>query len=273
MKLFITLCLSFIAQMMLITSINAASLPAKTETIIVTLPPLSGLTTMLLPEVKNQCLLSAGADPHHFQPSPKQVDLINQGQLLIRASRDDQGWPIQTQAEHTLDLSPTQKHAWLQFSQVRHMLPILAQTLVKNFPQYQQRIQTRLKQKLQDMKQLEATWDKQLQGLKTQGVFMQHPAWQGLFNNKNVPVWAVLESEQHGHEQGPRHLEEALYTLKKHPSAILVGSTRHSNRSLEWLSRHHTPPKKIILLDELGTCNQAWDVLMQHNLDILAGKL
>ncbi|MDQ6980838.1 MAG: zinc ABC transporter substrate-binding protein [Ghiorsea sp.] len=273
MKLFIMLSLSFIAQMMLITSTNAASLPDKAETIVVTLPPLSGLSTMLLPEVKNQCLLSAGADPHHFQPSPKQVDLINQGQLLIRASRDDQGWPIQTQAEHTLDLSPTEKHAWLQFSQVRHMLPILAQTLVKNFPQYQQRIQTRLKHKLQTINQLESAWDKQLQVLNTHGVFMQHPAWQGLFDHKKVPIWAVLESEQHGHEQGPRHLEKALYTLKEHPSAVLIGSTRHSNRSLEWLSRHHSPPTHIILLDELGRCNQAWDELMQHNLDILAGQL
>ncbi|MCF6208395.1 MAG: zinc ABC transporter substrate-binding protein [Ghiorsea sp.] len=259
--------------MMLITSTNAASLSAKTEAIIVTLPPLSGLTTMLLPEVRNQCLLSAGADPHHFQPSPKQVDLINQGHILIRASRDDQGWPIQTQPEHTLDISPTQNHAWLQFSQVKHMLPILAQALTNNFPQYQQRIQTRLQQKLQDITQLETAWDKQLQILQKHGVFMQHPAWQGLFKHKNIPIWAVLESEQHGHEQGPRHLEEALYTLKEHPSAVLIGSTRHSNRSLEWLSRHHTPPKNIILLDELGTCNQAWDILMQQNLDILAGKL
>lgn len=273
MKLFITLSLSFIVQMLLITSTSAANLPAKAESIIVTLPPLSGLTAMLLPEVKNQCLLATGADPHHFQPSPKQVDLINQGHILIRASRDDQGWPIQAQAEHTLDLSPTQNHAWLQFSEVRRMLPILAKTLISNFPQYQQRIQTRLTQKLQAIDKLEAAWNKQLQPLKTSGVFMQHPAWQGLFEHKNIPIWAVLESEQHGHEQGPKHLEEALNTLEKHPDAILIGSMRHSNRSLEWLNRHHHPAKTIIQLDELGRCNQAWDTLMQHNLDILAGQL
>ena len=268
MKLFVTLCLLFIAQFSLISSTSAANSTA----IIVTLPPLSGLTQMLLPEIPAQCLLSASADPHHFQPSPKQVDMLSQGNLLIRASADDQGWPIQTQQAHTLDLWLTQNHGWLMFSEVQQALPTLASALASKFPQYAARIQSRLVQKLQDINVLEKSWENLLQHIKNKGVFMQHPAWLGLFNQYQVPVWAVLESAKHGHEHGPRHLEEALQNLDTHPDALLIGSTRHSNRSLEWLNRHHKPTAPIIHLDELGTCNQPWDVLMADNLKLLSQR-
>ncbi|MDX8383811.1 MAG: hypothetical protein R8M45_07005, partial [Ghiorsea sp.] len=78
MKPLIILCLS----LLLSPTLSVASQHASPAKIIVTLPPLSGLVAMLMPNSTSQCLLSAGADPHHFQPSPRQVDMLNQGHLL-----------------------------------------------------------------------------------------------------------------------------------------------------------------------------------------------
>jgi len=269
MKLIIFFCLSLVIAPVFSNASNQQIHPE----IIVTLPALSGLVTMLLPETQSTCLLSAGADPHHFQPSPKQIRLLNQGSLLVRASRDDQGWPIQVRQNQVLDLWTSENHAWLQFEQVRLILPRLALALTKQFPQHQQRIQARLPLALQTVRQLEHDWDKVFAAIKQNGVFMQHPAWHDLFENKNIPIWAVLESHQHGHEHGPRHLEKALKTLKKHPNALLLGSKHHSNRSLEWLSNHQNNPHSLMQLDALGSCNQPWDELMKYNLNILKGSL
>jgi len=236
------------------------------DKIVVTLPPLSGLVVMLLPEVQSHCLLSANADPHHFQPSPRQVDMLQQSPLFIRASRDDQGWPIKAQRSQTLDLWPIQNHGWLQFEQVRIVLPKLAKTLSQHFPLYQDKIATRLNLALQAVNDLDNEWRKTLQTIQKKGVFVQHPAWLGLLKAKHIPVWSVLESEQHGHEHGPKHLEQALVTLKQHSNALLLGSKRHSNRSLEWLNNHQKDPSSIIKLDALGKCNQPWNKLMQDNL-------
>jgi len=265
--------ITFYIIILMIPSLSLASTTQTTDKIITTLPPLSGLIIMLLPEVQTQCLLSAGADPHHFQPSPKQVDLLNQHHILARASRDDQGWPIHVENSQVIDIWPTENHAWLRFEQVRLALPTLAEILSKKFPQYRKDIQARLIQALQTTKALEQAWGKQLQKLQNKGVFMQHPAWQGLLESKQVPIWAVLESHQHGHEHGPRHLEKALSTLKQHPDAVLLGSKRHSNRSLEWLNKHQGNIKSIITLDALGHCNQPWDKLMRNNLEVLDKNL
>ena len=198
MKFIITICIS----LLMIPSLGLAEAKHSAKAVIATLPPLSGLVTMLLPEVKAQCLLSAGADPHHFQPSPKQVDLLSQGHLLIRASRDDQGWPIEVSRSQVVDLWTTQNHGWLQFNQIRLVLPKLAEALSQAFPESRESIQSRLKQSLKTTDQLEQDWDNQLQNLKSKGVFMQHPAWHDLLESKQVPIWAVLESHQHGHEHG-----------------------------------------------------------------------
>jgi len=269
MKFIITFCLSIL----MIPSLSIANATQTSDKIIVTLPPLSGIIMMLLPEVQTQCLLSAGADPHHFQPSPKQVDLLNQHHLLIRASYDDQGWPIHVQNSQVIDVWPNKNHAWLQFEQVRSVLPVLAKALSSKFPQYRKDIEVRLIHAIETTHVLEKEWDMQLEQLKSKGVFVQHPAWHDLLESKQVPIWAVLESHQHGHEHGPRHLEKALSTLKQHPDAALLGSKRHSNRSLEWLNNHQGNSKHIITLDALGNCNQPWDKLMRHNLEVLSKNL
>jgi len=238
--------------------------------IISTLTPLSGLVAMLLPEIKSQCLLPANADPHHFQPSPKQVNLLQSGQLILRASSDDKGWPIHFDHNHVLDLSKQQNHAWLQFKDVKTMLPTLAKALTDSFPSYKTQIKSRLSKSLQRIDKIEQKWNDIMPTLQKRGVVMQHPAWLGLFESANIPVWSVLESHQHGHEQGPRHLEHAFESLQSHPDAILLGSRHHSNRSLTWLNSRAESKHQMIALDAIGICNQPWDELMMHNLELLA---
>lgn len=266
MKFLLILCLTFLIT----PSLSIANAKEATKEIIVTLPPLSGLVVMLMPEVQSRCLLSAGADPHHFQPTPRQVDLLGQGHLLIRASRDDQGWPIRTQNSQVIDLWESKNHGWLQFEQVRLVLPQLAKALTNQYPHAQKSIQEHLITALQHVDNLEASWDKALANIKSRGVFMQHPSWHDLLESKGVPIWAVLESHQHGYEYGPRHLETALNTLNQHPDALFLGSKRNSNQSLEWLKEHQSNNHSILKLDALGSCNQPWNLLMQSNLQLLS---
>jgi len=99
-------------------------------------------------------------------------------------------------------------------------------------------------------------------------VMMQHPAWQALFKALQIPVLAVLESQQHGQEHGPHKLENALLELQAHPHALLIADVSHSNRTLNWLQRHHST-SVILSLDALGTSDETWPMLMQRNLHSL----
>jgi len=234
--------------------------------IAVTLPPLAGLVAMLDQKVDVLCLLSNGSDPHHFQLSPRKIEALRQTRLLIRASRDDGGWPLPPHHAHSLDVWPALDHGWLNPATVREVLPRIATALIALHPERQQHIEAALSKALAATHQLEDEWRQSLQAAQQDGVLMQHPAWRRLMLAMHVPVLDVLESGQHGHEFGPHKLEHALVALHAHQGAWLIAGQGHSNRALDWLDEHAKISAKRVTLDALGTCTQTWPQLMQENL-------
>ncbi|MDX8398321.1 MAG: metal ABC transporter substrate-binding protein [Mariprofundaceae bacterium] len=262
----------------------------RAATVITTLPPLASLVTWLDPKLDVNCLLPRNADPHHFQLTPRQVESLQQGQLLIRSSVDDGHWPSLHSSIPTLDLWPIKQalthqhehehkhenqipiinHNWLNPQAVSLILPKLAKQLIQHFPEHQSMIETQLKVALAQSQALWLQWQStaQSQGWQHKGVIMQHPSWRTLFKALDIPIRAILESEQHGHEYGPKKLEKALQILQQHPQTLLIADKNHSNRTLLWLQSHHTS-SPIISLDALGSCKQTWPALMVQNLNLL----
>jgi len=266
-KIFSTSLQSLIAMLLLIP------LPASAADITVTLPPLAGLVIMLDKQADVACLLPAGADPHHFQLTPRKIEALRKSRLLIRASFDDGGWPLPASHANTLSLWPGIAHGWLNPVSVRAALPLIAAELIRLHPEHADAIATSLKHAVAQTAEIEQAWHVALDGLKKSGVLMQHPAWQGVMQSMDVPVLAVLESAQHGHEYGPHKLEHALATLNQHPDAWLLAASGHSNRALDWLEQHADHPLQRVTLNALGTCGMPWPALMQQNIKRIAGQL
>lgn len=239
--------------------------------IIATTPPLAGIVKLLIKGSEPACLLPPGSDPHHFQLSPRQVEKLNRGRLLVRSSRDDHGWITFSPQVPVVDLWPEQDHAWLNPETVESTLPRLAENLIALFPEKSAEIKTNLHRSQAEVVAIRKILEITLKQMNTDGVIMQHPSWRGLFKAFDIPILLTLESQLHGHEHGPHHLEEALEILKQHPDALLVGDVRHSNRSLEWLAGH-IGNKKILYLDALGACGDSWPTLMQNNIDRIINR-
>lgn len=250
---------------------------AKASDIITTLPPIAGLVHWLKPDVDVVCLLPANADPHHFQLSPRQIESLQNNKLLVRSSQDDGHWTSLKKQPNTFDLWPRAEHnelisnhAWLNPRAVQAVLPKLAQQLERIYPKDKLAIQNNLKLALTKSEEIWQAWKhaSQSTALNAHGVIMQHPSWRNLFQALNIPIFSTLESEQHGHEHGPRKLESALQKLQQHPNIRLIADSNHSNRALQWLQNHHQT-SIITTLDALGSCDETWLHLMQRNLDVL----
>jgi len=240
---------------------------ATAAEISVTLPPLAGLIHMLDNKAEVLCLLANGSDPHHFQLTPRKIEATQKTALLIRASRDDAGWPLPPHHMQTLDIWPDIDHGWLNPTAVRLALPRIAKVLSELNPARSATIKAALSDALKKTSDIEAAWRAALEPVQKSGVLMQHPAWQRLMRAMDVPVLKVLESGHHGHEHGPRQLEHALATLNAHPDAWIIANHAHSNRALDWLQSHAEHQPTRITLNALGTCAQSWPALMQQNID------
>jgi len=225
---------------------------------------------MLDKQADVMCLLPAGADPHHFQLTPRKIELLGKSHLLIRAAFDDAGWPLPASHASTLKLWPKRDHGWLDPALVREALPLIAAAMIRLHPERRDTISAALPRALQQTHTMEQAWRKALAGITATpnhyGVVMQHPSWQHLMQRLGVPVLAVLEAAQHGHEHGPHKLEHALAALHQHPDAWLLGEHAHSNQSLDWLAQHADRPVHRITLDALGQCGLSWPELMRKNI-------
>lgn len=232
----------------------------------VTLPPLAGIVKMLMPEQNVQCLLAAGKDPHHAQLTPKQVEALKDARILIRSSADDANWNLRSEPQQAVfDMWPHQQHGWLTPAILEQRLPALANILAQTFPSQAEALEQQLRLALQDIHAEDQRWQQALAPIREHGAMMQHNAWKSLLDAYNVPVHAILETEGHHHEQGPHALEHALETFEQHPHSWLIGTMRHSNRSLEWLKQKASSQSHLIYLDALGSCQQSWLELSQAN--------
>ena len=239
---------------------------AATARIAVTLPPLAGLVSMLDQQAEVICLLPAGADPHHFQLTPRKIEALARTDLLIRTSFDDGGWPLPPQHRHSLNLWSDIDHGWLSPQAVRGVLPKIADALIKLQPVQSKQIAASLQAALQQTDDIAQAWRTAIAKAGLSGVLMQHPSWRRLMQEMDVPVLAVLESVHHGHEHGPHKLEHALKTLKQHPDAWLLADAAHSSRALDWLAAHSQTKTQRITLDALGACGESWPALMRRNI-------
>lgn len=247
----------------------AGSVQAMAAQIMVTLPPLAGIVRMLDPQTDTQCLLPSGADPHHFQLTPKKIEALQNATMLIRTSFDDGGWPLPPTHANSVDLWPTQDHGWLSPQQVRAILPQLAQRLTALNPTHAEAISAALPLAIAETQRIESAWQQAIQQHAIDGVIMQHPSWRRLMRALHVPVLAVLESGHHGDEFGPRQLEQALQQLNGGSRIWLLADSGHSNNGLQWLQQHATTTPTMITLNPLGSCGESWPALMQANIDQL----
>jgi len=226
---------------------------------------------MLDDQADLQCLLPAGADPHHFQMQPRTIERLQQSRLLIRASRDDGGWPLPAVHANTLDLWSNIDHGWVSPQAVGAVLPKIAAALIALKPESEKLIQSRLEEALKRVDAIDTAWRAALEPASA-GVMMQHPAWRRLMKEADVPVLDVLESGHHGHEFGPHKLEHALVTLNQHAGAWLVADSGHHASALEWLESHSAVPLRSVTLNAMGRCGQSWDSLMQGNISQITGR-
>ncbi|MDX8411421.1 MAG: zinc ABC transporter substrate-binding protein [Mariprofundaceae bacterium] len=221
---------------------------------------------LLLPESDVSCLLPANADPHHFSLTPRRIERLRQSKLLVRATADDGAWRGLRGAIKTVDLWPDKGHAWLLPAEVEKTLPRLAEALSRAYPAQAQAIAAALEKALAKTASMERELQSALAPLRRRGIIMQHPSWQEFCRHFGMEVLGVLDSHSHGHESGPRRLQDALEQLQARPEAMLWGDQRDNVQPLYWLA-DHVKDVPIRLLDPLGACGMPWDKLMRQNIE------
>jgi len=245
--------------------------PVARAEVVVTLPPLAGIVHLLEPRTDLFCLLPANADPHRFAITPKLIERLHRSELLIRASRDDSGWPGLGFHPVSIDLWPDRDHAWLQPEWLLARLPGLAEKLRTLNPERAAEITAALPGAINKIKALDKEIFRLLEPLRQAGVILQHASWRHFCAHYGIPVLAIANPRHMEGSLRPRQLEKLLVTLRRHPDARLWGDHGKTNSALQWLATK-LKHKQVILLDPLGSCGESWSRFMQRNVARMAGS-
>lgn len=201
-------------------------------------------------------MVPSGADPHTYEPLPRQMQELSQAQLYLMV-----GSPLEfelTWMDKIRAMNPQMKvvntsqgvvflpsqgegsgdpHVWVSPRNAKIMVENTYQALVEVDPANQRYYQENRDQYLEKLDQLDQNLTQSLQQVKSSKILVYHPAWAYLCRDYGLEQIAIQE-------EGKEPTSQDL--------ALLVDLARQENISLVFVSPQHNQRNAQVIADEIG---------------------
>ncbi len=172
-------------------------------------------------------IIPAEANPHTFEPTPKQAKMIADADVFIGVSKQFDGWVekfLKKDAKKIYILNkPVNPHIWLSFTKSQLIVSSIRNFLVeidyknRNFYRKQSR------EYAAEIAKLYQKYLKKFSALKNKSVIQYHPAWDYLAADLKLEIAGTIYTGK-GKKATIKHLTEILEIAKKRKTkAILCG--------------------------------------------------
>lgn len=231
--------------------------PAK-NTVLVTVPPYAYFVERVAGDaVHVAVLVPPGANPHVYEPSPKQIRQILSAKVWFRI-----GEPTEARILHLLkerggfvdvDLSKNlplisnstcgddhvhedaiDRHMWLSPRLVQEQVKMVAESLCQIFPENAPLFRERSENLIQELKALDAETTQELKSVHGDAILVSHPAF-GYYCRDYDLIQISVECE--GKDPKPQDIKRLLADARKyHVTSILV-QKQYNNRGAEAIAK------------------------------------
>ena len=267
--------------------------PAPAYTIVVTIPPLAGLTRALMPETTIQTLIKPGQSPHTFEISPHDRALLTHADLVVAVGmgieaglpdslldapnvlRMDQALAIAAKPDDPAHPhSHHNPHLWLDLQNVKTFIPMLANRIIK-LPTHNtgltidpDQLRANEQQLLDKLDRLDQQYAQQLAPYAGAALIAHHNAWSPLLARYQLTVVGTIETAEDT-EPSPAHIAHLLDSAREQHVRAIIIEPQLSGAIAQRLARQLDIP--IITLDPLG--HGDWLAMMHSNLDAMVTGL
>lgn len=252
------------------------------------------------------CLLQAGSSPHDFQPSPSQVEIIAQADLVILIGEGIDLWALpqggDVPARHTLlklaaSLNPHEEaeehdeheeedadhhghhhgegdpHLWLDPVLMQQFTQVIADTLSEIDPSNRDAYQQRAQAYIAQLKQLDEQYRQTLERIPNKNFVTFHPAFTYIAERYGLNQRSLLTADAEGF--GPERLESLAKFIRDNRIKAIFAEPQFPADRLEALARE--TGASVGRLDPLGSPHvegyNSYLDMMRSNLDALAKGL
>ncbi|WP_286474832.1 metal ABC transporter solute-binding protein, Zn/Mn family [Methanobacterium sp. CWC-01] len=225
-------------------------------------------------KVQVTVMVPSGADPHTYEPLPKQMQELSQAQLYLMVGSPlefELTWMDKMRAMNPqmkvvntsqgITLLPSQgesssdPHVWVSPRNARVMVENTYQALVEVDPDNQKYYQENRDQYLERLDQADQNLTHSLQKVNSKKILVYHPAWAYLCRDYGLEQISI---EKEGKEPTSQDLTR------------LVDQARQENITLVFVSPQHNQENAQVIADELGGELVVVDPLASNYLENMA---
>jgi len=258
--------------------------------------PLAALARELAPEAKVVSLLTPGANPHSFEPTPSQVRAAVGADVLVRIGLGFDDWalpvfegtknpPRTVLASEGIDLLPLTEHGahhdeewdphfWIEPLAAAAVVPRLAEALAAADPARAPLYRERAGRLTARLAALDAEVRRRLEPLRGTAFIGTHAAWAYFARRYGLRQLAVLERAP-GRPAGPRYLLAVAEQARREKARAVFAEVQLSRGEADIIAEEAGIP--VILLDPIGGDGLAgrdgYEALVRWNVERIVAAL
>lgn len=264
-----------------------ATEPAK---VVVTIYPLADWAREVGGEhVDVATLLRPGANPHTYEPSPRDSLLIAQSRLLFSIGLGLEDWiddlalaagPKGPRVVKLGETLPQEKllagdpHVWLDPDLAAAMVEKMAVAMGEADPAHAAEYADRAKRYGARLRALAEKCAQRLAGLPVRKAVVHHPAFGYLFRRCGIELAGAVE-ESPGKEPSSVHLAALVETMRREGLRVIFVEPRASGKPAEVVARE--VGARLVMLDDLGDPGDpkraTYISLIEYNVERIAAAL
>lgn len=279
------------------TAFGGPTAAAEADVVVVTsIFPLAALVRELAPGAKTVALLTPGANPHTFEPTPSQVRAANGADVLVRIGLGFDDWalsvfegarnaPRVVLASDGLDLLPLTDHEahhdeawdphfWIDPIAASVIVGRLADTLASVDPPGAQQYRQRASKFAGRLRALDAELRRRLEPLRGAAFVGTHAAWAYFARRYELRQLAVLERSP-GRPAGPRYLIAVAEKARREDARAVFAEVQLSRGEADIIAEAAGIP--VLLLDPLGgeglEGRDGYETLLRWNVERIVAAL
>ncbi len=233
---------------------------SKNPEVLVSIPPyLYFVETLTEGQLKATSLTPIGANPHLYEPTPKQVQEARKAHLWIRLNESfekkvEKSFAEQNQKIFIVNLANLDQipyiyensaschchecnstdskdlHIWLSLKLAKTQADVIAKALIQTFPQHQELIQKNLAILHEKLKEKDLLFAQRLAPYKNHAILVSHPAFSYFCRDYEINQIAI---ESEGKDPRPQKLAATLAMAQEFSIRTALTQSQYNNKGAE----------------------------------------
>lgn len=215
-----------------------------------------------------ELLIPPAANPHTYQPEPRQVRKLSKASVLILNGIGVEFWAVkavQTADNPKLLVVDTSKglqildsgrnnetsnpHIWLDPINAAHQVNAIASALARVDPRHAKVYRENEKKLLDELSALDSHIRAQLSRLKSRSYVSVHPAWSYFARRYGLVEVGVIEKSP-GREPSPAEIRDIINNMRSRKVRVIFAEPQFSMKAAQAIAEETCA--KILTLDPLG---------------------